>query len=194
VNLGEDAIRTAASGERWSEAITIALHTYGDELLGYLVAITRDGTLAQDVFSMLLEDLWVGLPRFGWRCTFRTWAYKLARHAVTRQKRSRSVRASVPLDSAIEAIADQIRSRTETFLRSETRDAVAAVRAALDPDDQALLVLRVNRGLSWREIAEVFAEGEDPSDKELTRRAAALRQQFQRIKGTIRTAAEKSRG
>lgn len=191
--LGEDAIRAATDGERWSEAITTALNTYGDELLGYLVAITRDGTIAQDVFSMLLEDLWVGLPRFGWRCTFRTWAYKLARHALSRHGRSRSVRATAPLDASIEEIAAQIRSRTETFLRTETKDAVAAVRAALDPEDQALLVLRVNRGLSWREIAEVFADGEE-DDKALARRAAALRQQFQRIKGEIRAAAAKSRG
>jgi RNA polymerase sigma-70 factor (ECF subfamily) len=82
-----------------------------------------------------------------------------------------------------------VRSRTAEYLRSETKDKVDAIRAKLAPDDQSLLVLRVNRGLGWNDIARALAEPDEVlADKELVRRAAALRKRFQRLKDELRAA------
>ena len=62
-----------------------------------------------------------------------------------------------PLTSSLASgLAATVRSATRTIDRTATRDAVAQLREALAPDDQALLVLRLERGLAWEELARVF--------------------------------------
>lgn len=188
----EAAIRAACEAARWSEAATTALLHYGDELAGYLTAIARDDGVAAEAFAMLAEDLWRGLPTFRWQATFRTWAYGLARHALARYRRDAFRRRATPLDDApYAALVAKLRSQTATYLRTETKDRVARLRAELDADDQTLLVLRVNRKLGWREIARVFADDADEAvtTAELDKRAAALRKRFERIKATLRARA-----
>jgi RNA polymerase sigma-70 factor (ECF subfamily) len=184
----EARIRAACAGERWSEAATAALEGYGDELLGYLVALARNETDANDAFSTFAEDMWKGLPRFGWQSSFRTWAYTLARHALSRVRRDAFRRRGVALEDAhVAALVEKTRTRTAEFLQTEVRDKLAEIRAQLDPDDQTLLILRINRGLTYREIARVL-DGEvvESDDAALGRRANALRKRLERLTSEIK--------
>jgi DNA-directed RNA polymerase specialized sigma24 family protein len=92
--------------------------------------------------------------------------------------------------SKMSEVAERVRSRTLPHLRTEVKDRFAELREELDPDDQALLILRINRKLSWNEIAHVMAENEMSDEAELKRATANLRQRFQKIKRTMRTLAE----
>jgi RNA polymerase sigma-70 factor (ECF subfamily) len=89
--------------------------------------------------------------------------------------------------SAASDIADHVRTRTLPHLRSEVKDAFARIREALDPDDRALLVLRVDRAMEWNDIARVLEP--DAEHEPLTRVAARLRQRFQTVKDDIRARA-----
>jgi RNA polymerase sigma-70 factor (ECF subfamily) len=61
----------------------------------------------------------------------------------------------------------------------------------LDADDQTLLVLRIDKGLSWNELASVFSrQGEALSDADRKRWAARLRQRFASVKMRLRALAE----
>jgi RNA polymerase sigma-70 factor (ECF subfamily) len=55
-------------------------------------------------------------------------------------------------------------------------------------EDQTLLVLRVDRNLAWRDIAQVIL-GEDARPSDLTRKSTALRKQFERVKDRLRALA-----
>jgi RNA polymerase sigma-70 factor, ECF subfamily len=194
----EAALRAAAEAGKWSEVATLALTAYGEEILGYLVALTRDQVNADESFSIFLENMWRALPSFGWRSSFRTWAYVIARNAAHRLARNPARRRGVPIDSSIEPIVARLRSQTASYLQTANRDRVSVLRATLSADDQTLLILRINRGLAWRDIAQVMAiesadvETVDPAtapalpDEELTRRAAALRKRFMRLKDDLR--------
>jgi len=189
----EAQIRDAANAANWSSAATAALGTYGDEILGYLVAMTRNETDARDAFSLFAESVWKDLPRFRWESTFRTWAYGIARTSVAQLHRDPYRRRAVPLDDAgFEGIVAEVRSRTTTFMRTESRDKLAKLRAELEPDDQSLLILRINRGLTWREIAQVMAESADPTSAATDKLAAALRKRFERLKTELRLKAAKT--
>lgn len=184
----EAAIRASCESARWADAASAALGGYGGELLGFLVALTRDEVEAGEAFSTFSEDMWSALPRFAWHSSFRTWAYTLARHAASRQRRAARRRRSVPLsDEHVAGLVEELRSRTADYLRTESKERFAAVRAKLEPDDQTLLILRVNRGLSYREIAQVLAEPDVAlGDDELARRASALRKRMERLKADIK--------
>lgn len=180
----EAELRSACDAQRWEHAATLAIRGYGPELLGYAAAILRDPHQAEDVLASVCEQLWTALPRFAWQSTFRTWAYAITRNACISQLRG--TRAKVLVTSAaLEAVAQELRTQTASYLRTTTKDRLAQIRAALDPDDQTLLILRVDRQLPWRDIAQVF-EGEAAGDEALAKRAAALRKRFERLKLELR--------
>jgi RNA polymerase sigma-70 factor (ECF subfamily) len=74
-------------------------------------------------------------------------------------------------------------------MRTEAKNRIAELRERLPVDDQTLLLLRVTRNLSWKEIARVMidpAEGDEPSEREIDQGAARLRQRFQVVKDKLR--------
>ena len=170
------------------DAAAAAIELYGGEVLGFLHAVARDEDLASEAFSAFSEDLLRGLPGFRWDASLRTWAYALARNALHRLRRDprRRARNNVPLSNPgadISAIVDQVRTATLPFLRTSVKDELRRLREALDPDDHALLVLRIDRKMSWRDIARALP-GEET--EEVDRRAATLRKRFERAKTMLR--------
>ncbi|MGH7436038.1 MAG: RNA polymerase sigma factor [Polyangiaceae bacterium] len=191
----EARIRAACQAGEKKEAATALLEGYGQELLGFLIAHLRDREAAAEVFSQFTEDLWRGLDKFRWQCTARVWSYTLLRNAATRHAndaRKRRAR-NVPLSRAgpLSEIEQKIRTATLTAARTETKSKVARLRESLCPEDQSLLVLRVNRKLGWKEIAQVmFHDGEASDDEVLAREATRLRQRYQGIKEKLRRMAQ----
>ena len=168
-------------------ATTVALRGYGTEILRFLVVIHGDESRAMEAFSLFSEGVWRGIEAFDWRCTFRTWAYGVARRSSLRLRRDagRRARREIPLDAlaAISAIEDHVRTSTLSFLRTEPRNRFAEIRNELPPDDRALLVLRVDRELSWKECVHAMADVDaSRSPEELAREAARLRKRFQVLK------------
>jgi RNA polymerase sigma-70 factor (ECF subfamily) len=187
----EARIRRLSDAGNKKGAATALLEGYGREVLGFLISRLRDRDAASDVFSQFTEDLWKGLDGFRWQCTARVWSYTLARHAASRyidEARRRRGR-SVPLSRAgpLSAIEAKIRTATLTAARTEARSRVAMLRESLPLDDQTLLILRVNRRLGWREIAQVMAyEGTTVPDDVLDKEAARLRKRYQLAKDKLR--------
>ncbi|MBV9946433.1 MAG: sigma-70 family RNA polymerase sigma factor [Myxococcales bacterium] len=169
-----------------------AVEAYGPEVLGFLVAFLGHEDDASEAFAQSCEDLWIGLPRFEGRCSIRTWFYTLSRNAASRLRRSPSRRPAhnLPLSFITDA-AERIRSRTLPQFRTDVKDRLAAIRAALPPDDRALLVLRVDREMSWKDIARVHAP-DLSSEEELARTSARLRKRFQQLKEEIRARAREA--
>jgi RNA polymerase sigma-70 factor (ECF subfamily) len=159
-------------------AATVALREYGPQLLGYLCSVLRSEADAGEVFSMFSEDLWRGLPGFRRECPLRVWCYRLAWHAAARFLRDPYRGRGQRLETnELSRLVQEVRS--SVFLgRDQARQATLdRLRAALSPDERALLVLRLDRGLAWGEVALVLAEERgQPVDE------AALRKRFERLK------------
>ncbi len=190
----EHDIRARAEAGEYGDAVTIALRGYGPEVLGYLVAIARNDSDAGDAFSLFCEDVWRGLPRFRWASSFRTWAYTLARHAhfrLGRDPERRRIKVEIANSPELAELAVEVRTTTMLALRTAAKSKMTLLRDKLEPDDRTLLILRIDRRLSWQEIARVMAE-EEPSEAEITRTAATLRKRFERVKERLRKLAAES--
>lgn len=185
----EEAIRRASSVGDVPLAVRLSLEAYGDEVYAFLHARMHGHADAMDVFSMFCEDLLVGLPRFEWRCSARGYCYRLARSAMARFRRSPQNRRQLhdPLSqvSELPELVEQIRTRTAPHLRSEIKERVRALREALPDEDQMLLMLRVDRGLSFRDLAAVMG-GEGLTEEALARESARLRKRFELVKEKLR--------
>jgi RNA polymerase sigma-70 factor, ECF subfamily len=174
----EREVRALCDTGDHAAAATAALRGYGPELYSFLAAIHRDD--ADDIFAEVSEKLWRGLPAFGWQSTLRTWAYVIARNT-SLTARARAKREVALDDSAAGRLAAEVRTATKTFLRTDAKTKFAEIRASLPIEDQELLILRVDRGLDWKELAQTLADVE-LDDAALGREAARLRKRFQILK------------
>ena len=182
----EQRIREKHAAGDLDGAVTLAIRRYGPELLGFLVALHRDREAARDLFAVVAERIWMGLPRFAWASAFRTWAFSIARNGSRDARRHlRAAPREVPLSicTALSEIEEQERAVTAEYLRTETKDRFAAIRQTLPPEDQELLILRVDKKLSWTDLARGLAD--DPSGLEgdaLALESARLRKRVQSLK------------
>src|SRR3954468_19636622 len=142
MDVEAEITRLRAAGQL-KEVATLAIESYGPEVLNFLEAMLRDHADSGDAFAQACEDLWRGLPRFEGRSSLKTWFYTLARHAASRLRNSARYRRQAAL-SEITDLADRIRSGTRPHLQTEVKTGLAAIRAALDEEDRMLLVLRVD--------------------------------------------------
>jgi len=184
-------LRALISRGEHERATEEALREYGAELIGWLCTLLPTTADAQDAFSRMSEDLWKSLQRFDGRCAVRTWCYMLARHAAARVRGRAGKRREV-LVSQIPSLQHAVTRIWSTSQREakRARDVYAEIRTELGDDDQTLLMLRVDRNLAWRDIAQVIL-GEDATPSDLTRKAATLRKQFERVKDRLRELAAK---
>lgn len=167
-------------------AVSEFVRAYGQEIFGYLVAELRDEQAAREVYSTFAFDLLRGLEGVRIRTSARAYAYQVARHAAGRHIRraSRERRMLRGLDSVTSAdLRARPRTPTPPYRRTDVKDVYARLRDRLDDDERRLLVLRVDRGLAWREIAESLSDVGEP---DLERDAARLRKRFELLKRKIR--------
>lgn len=187
--LDELSLRARCELGAYEEVTSAVLRLEGPAILGFLHSRLRDPTDAHEVFAMFCEDLWRGLSGFRWRCSLRGWAYTLARHAESRYRRDRGrrekrLRSLDDAPSEVIAAAEHVRTTTHLHLRSEVKDRMRALRERLDEEEQTILILRVDKGLAWADIATVL-RGEEADGTE-QRESARLRKRFQHIKSRLR--------
>jgi RNA polymerase sigma-70 factor (ECF subfamily) len=163
-----------------ARAATEAIRRLGPQILGYLNAVLRNETDANEVFSIFCEDLWRGLPGFRRASSFRTWAYRITWHAVVRYQRDPyRLRSRRLATDELSALVAEVRT-TAIPCGEGADDALAKLRQSLGPEEQTLLILRVDRDMSWAEIAQVMSE--EPSRTV----EAGLRKRFERLKEKLR--------
>ncbi|OFX21851.1 MAG: RNA polymerase subunit sigma-24 [Anaeromyxobacter sp. RBG_16_69_14] len=180
----ETRVQALLAEGRVREAASTAIRQLGPQVLSYLSALLRSEPDAHEVFSQFAEDLWKGLPGYRGESSLRGWAYRIAWNASARFARDPYRQRGRRLEtSEASRIAEEVRSAL-TPERAWRRERVAQLREALEPEEKTLLILRVDRGLSWREVAVVLTEeGSAPPSE------AALRKRFERLKEKLGRAA-----
>ena len=189
--VDENTFRTLLQARDYDAALTLTIRSYGSELLGWMEAQLRDQNRAREAFTWFAEDLWNSLRAFRGECSARTWAYAVARNSVNRYRARGQV-------APYEAVNLSAISRASVLmvapLTPDSREAtdrrlqlIERLRGELTEEDQALLTLRIDKGLQWREVAIVLRyEGNLPDEDELTREEARLRKRFQLVKERLR--------
>jgi len=189
----ESEIRRRCEQRAYNEAVELTLELYGEELVRFILAVLRRPDLANEVYSCVCEKLLKNLARFRWESSLRMWLFRVARNECMEGLRARARReqpVSQPLPSDV---AQQERSRTRPWLRTEVKERFRALREQLSPHERMLLQLKVEQDLPWTEVAEIlWDEPAPPTGEALERRAGALRQQFKRLKERLKALAVES--
>jgi len=136
---------------------------YQHRLLRYLLYLTGNREMAEDLFQEVWMRVLVRGAQFNGQSRFDTWLFTIARNLVIDQKRKRTMSS---LDELFEGgseddrpmsfeIADGEPTPFDRFANLEDRQRIAAALLQLDTLHREVLVLRFHEDLSLEEIAKV---------------------------------------
>lgn len=150
----EAMVRAAIAGD--TAAFERLVRHYQDHVRRFLAHFLGDVTLAEDVAQDTFVRIYRGLPAFGFRSSFSTWVFQVARNTAidalrSRQRRDRIVAAVTPTRP------DEGASRSAT--PGGSAEMAAAVASLGDKPREALLLVEVY-GLTYREAGEVLGTAE----------------------------------
>lgn len=177
----DDLVRSLVEANKIGDATTLALRELGPEVLGFLSGVLGDDD-GDEVFSTFSECLWQSLEVFRWGCSLRTWAYKLARNEMSRFRRGerRHLQGRLPI-SEYKEVLEEVRKTHSTL--APHRSVLTWLRNELPVEDRELLILRVDRGFAFEDIALACSDSPDMlGPDEIKRESARLRKRFQLVK------------
>ena len=153
---------------------------YQHRLLRYLLYLTGNRELAEDLFQETWMRVLVRGAQFKGESRFDTWLYTIARNLVIDVRRKRTM---VSLEELCEGseddrpldIATSDPTPFENYRRFEDGERVAAALLSLDPLHREVLVLRFHEELSLEEIANVTSAPLSTVKSRLYRALAALK-------------------
>ena len=144
-------LRKAQRGDE--RAFSIIVRTYEQPVYNYVLRLTGDRSLSEDLTQEVFLRVYQGLPGFSLRSRFTTWLFQVTKNRVLDELRAieRRPRALVPLEDIppLEVVDAPVE-------RAEAIDAVWRAVEALNPDLKMALLLRDVVGLSYTEIAETL--------------------------------------
>jgi RNA polymerase sigma-70 factor (ECF subfamily) len=136
---------------------------YQHRLLRYLLYLTSNRELAEDLFQEVWMRVLVRGGQFNGQARFDTWLFTIARNLVIDQRRKRTMSS---LDELFEGkseddrpmsfeVADGEPTPFDRFANIEDRERIAGALMQLDTLHREVLVLRFHEELSLDEIAKV---------------------------------------
>jgi len=149
-------LRDALAGDRTASARLV--ERYWDRLYRWLCHLTRDRHAAEDLTQETFLKALAALPTFRPGSNFRAWLFRIGHNNFVNLKRA-TRRTRHPLPDDLTAAGTGLAE-----LAVEDREALAVVAEAvaeLPPDFRSALLLRVEEGLSFREVAKVLGTTEE---------------------------------
>jgi RNA polymerase sigma factor (sigma-70 family) len=151
-DAGGELIARIASGDR--EALTALYHRERQPLFSYLLHLTGDVGIAEEVLQDTFVAVWKSAGSFAGRSSARTWLIGIARRQAHNTLRRHALpRADI---AAAEHLSSPLPEPEERTITAATRAEVIAAMTHLSPDHREALVLAFAHDLSYQEMAHVL--------------------------------------
>ena len=104
------------------------------------------------------------------------------------------IRQHPRFQKTVSNVEKQVKTLSLPNAQSDAHQQVMKLRKSLDPEDQALLILHIDRHLSWSEIAQIMIAPEEASDQSLVaRQAAGLQARFELVTRNLKKQARENK-
>jgi RNA polymerase sigma-70 factor (ECF subfamily) len=159
--MGEPERQALAALDRSDRDAALAhlMSGYGAALYRYCRHMVDDEELAQDAHQLTFVQAYEGLAGFSRRSSLRTWLFGIARHRcldllkIDRRRRRRFARLTEAEDHAAPGPGAERRLEQSTLAES-----LASCLRELAPRIRAAILLRLQQGLSYQEMARLSGE------------------------------------
>src|SRR5579863_9574733 len=200
--LAEDQVRreslAVAEGLKRQEAglLDELIVRYQHRLLRYLLFLTGNRELAEDLFQEVWMRVLTRGGQFNGKSRFETWLFTIARNLLIDQRRKRTMSS---LDEMFEAGGDDDKPMTfevadhepgpfDHLSHVEDREHISAALLQLDTLYREVLVLRFHEDLSLEEIAKVTRAPLSTVKSRLYRGMASIKPHLERAQAHRREA------
>lgn len=186
----QDVIENALASGAYADAFAAILLIHEPEVRGYFIKLLGDRDRADDVFGEFRATLLESLPRYRSECGVRTWTYIIMRTALNNYLRTpendlarRERMSNLPEPEAREH--DRTRPYLKTAIKRRTRE----LWKLLDEEDQTILVLVVDRTMTYEQVARVLL-GPDHDAEAVRKKVDVIKQRIRTAKRVLRKALE----
>jgi RNA polymerase sigma factor (sigma-70 family) len=151
-DAGGELIARIASGDR--DALTELYHRERQPLFAYIVHLTANVEIAEEVLQDTFVAVWKSAGDFAGRSRARTWLIGIARRQAHNTLRRRTLpRADIAAAAHLPGTLPEPEERATT---AAAREEVVAAMAHLSADHREALVLAFAHDLSYQEMADVL--------------------------------------
>jgi RNA polymerase sigma-70 factor, ECF subfamily len=150
--LAEEHRRIVAAQGGDRSAFAELVECYWDRLYRWLYHLTHNRHTAEDLAQETFLKALAGLKKFQVGTNFGAWLFRIAHNGFANQCRA-AARQREPLPASL---PDPQRGPLDQVVSAETLQGVARAIHRLPTAFRAALLLRIEQGLSFREIAEVL--------------------------------------
>ena len=157
---------------------------YQHRLLRYLLYLTSNRELAEDLFQETWMRVLIRGAQFNGKARFDTWLFTIARNLVIDYRRKRTMASLEEMceqreDERPFEIASADKTPFDNYLTRQNGHLVAEALLTLDPLHREVLVLRFHEELALEEIAKVTGAPLSTVKSRLYRGLASLRPRMQ---------------
>lgn len=169
-----DVMGTVRAGDR-RRAAAVLVARHGDAVYRYVLAMTGNGHVAEDIHQQVFLEAYRDLERFGGRSSLRVWLLGIARHrcidalVAARRWNDRFKNESSAETEADDCTADRKIDRCRMLL------ILAGCLTRLAPASRQAVMLRYQEELSYEEAAAVAGVCAATLQKRVTRALPLLR-------------------
>jgi RNA polymerase sigma-70 factor (ECF subfamily) len=150
-----DLIRAAQAGDR--PAFAVLVERYWDRLYRWLCRLTRDGPAAEDIVQETFLKAFAAVNSFRAGSNFRAWLFRIAHNNFVNMRRAVRMNRQPLAPDLVEDASNPVGDA----LSKEALRQIAQAVSDLPVDFRSALVLRVDQGLSFRDVAEVMGITEE---------------------------------
>ncbi len=159
-DIPRETIEQAQTGDR--QAFERIYRAASGFVYNVALRILNDRDEAQEVAQEVFIKMYHHLKEFGFRSSFKTWAYRITVNtALNAAKRiTRDTSRRLDFDTVMETQAAPQDTQKEIVRQEErqlSRERLRALLSKLNPEQRACIVLREIEGLSYEEISRALA-------------------------------------
>ncbi len=169
-----EVVQRVLAGE--TAAFEILVRQYQQEIYRLAYRMTRNAEDAKDLAQEAFVQAYRSLGTFRGQSRFSTWVYRIAVNLCLNHLKSASRQDPAEVNGRL---ADQREDSLTALLTDERDRALAQAIEGLPPQQKATLTLRVQQGLSHREIAQVLDCSEGTAKANYFHAVRALQRKLQ---------------
>jgi RNA polymerase sigma-70 factor (ECF subfamily) len=146
-----ELLRRAQLGDR--DAFAAVIERYWDRLYRWLFHLTHHQQAAEDLAQESFLKAFAHLNTFRRGTNFQAWVFRIAYNTFLNQRRSATRMSRQPFPETLPA---DDAGPAEEAISHETQQMLARAVGRLPSEFRAALLLRIEQGLSFREIADIL--------------------------------------
>lgn len=150
-----------------------------DSVYGYLLYMTKDEQLAQDLAQETFLKIFLNLHRFKGESSEKTWCIAIARNTYFSWKRKK--RPVLVEEKYGAEVADETQIPEEMLLKKEENDMIRQVLFDMQEGQRQILLLRDYEKFSYKEIGEILGISEIIVKSRIHRARECYREKYRKL-------------